>query len=153
MPLGENSPLKEIDLKASYEPVVTGRLSQENLLCGSRIPPLSGREVATVRPLDTVFAGGTVGVGYSSTAVGPKRVVEAVVRSRLAGGASALQESRVELRGVPWESESTGDDGASSEKRSEGDHVDDSDGGGGGSGWSTTGAAVRVPRSPLFCPG
>lgn len=58
---------------------------KENLLCIGWIPALTRCKVTTIDPGHAVFAIVTICVGDLSSAVGPERVVIAVVRPSLAG--------------------------------------------------------------------
>lgn len=60
---------------------------------GSRIPALSSHKVAAGLPVDAVGAAGAVGVGHVGASISPPGVVEAVVHSGRAGGASTLHQA------------------------------------------------------------
>lgn len=83
---------------------------------------LTGNEVVAVCPLDAVRARITVGVGHIPSTVSPERVVETVVGPCLTWSTGTWSEGSVKLVSSPGKSKGTGDDGASGQESSEGQH-------------------------------
>jgi hypothetical protein len=64
----------------------------EALPSGSRVPSLSTNKVAIAGPVNTVLTGGSVGVSDGRSAVGPERIVKAVIGTGRAWCTSARGE-------------------------------------------------------------
>lgn len=98
------------------------------LPASTRVPALATNEVASVAPVDSVTAAGSVGVGDISTAVGPERVeVTVVVSLGVGSNGTLLDQSRVVAivalsKEVEGGSDNAGDRSQSEEKGLDSDH-------------------------------
>jgi hypothetical protein len=101
------------------------------LPASTRVPALATDEVASVAPVHSVTAAGSVGVGDISSTIGPERVEVAVVGSLGVGSDGALlDQSRVVgivtlSEEVEGSSDDAGDRSQSEKKGLDSDHVVD----------------------------
>lgn len=117
-----------VDGAVIWSAVLSGIEIKPVLPASTGVPALATDEVASIAPVDSVTAAGSVGVGDISTAIGPERVeVTVVVSLGVGSDGTLLDQSRVVgivalSEEVEGSSDNAGDRSQSEKKGLDSDH-------------------------------